>query len=59
VGDALAGGVAVTGEARWGYGVIAPEDSREALKLTLIAVPAGLLAGMLAGWMLSARKARR
>jgi hypothetical protein len=49
----------VTGEARWGYGLLAPEDSREALRLTLIAVPAGLVAGMLAGWVLSARRARR
>jgi hypothetical protein len=49
----------VTGEARWGYGLLAPEDSREALRLTLIAVPAGLMAGILAGWVLAGRKARR
>ena len=39
--------------------LLAPEDSREALRLTLVAVPAGLVAGLLAGWVLSARKAQR
>ena len=49
----------MTGEAHWGYGLLAPEDSRESLRLALVAVPAGLAVGMLAGWVLAGRKAQR
>lgn len=48
----------MTGEARWGYGLLAPEDSREALRLTLLAVPPALVVGLLAGFVLAGRKAR-
>ena len=49
----------MTGNVRYGYGLLAPEDSREALRLTLVAVPAGLVAGLLAGWVLSGRRTQR
>jgi hypothetical protein len=48
----------MTGQARYGHGILTPEDTRGALRLTVALVPAGLVVGLAAGWVLAMRRAR-
>jgi hypothetical protein len=50
--------VSMTGYQRYGHGILTPEDSRSALRLAVALVPAGLVLGLAAGWVIGARRGK-